>query len=76
MTCGECRFYVTDEEEGKLIEHFKHCSDSSAFCVVQPLFTTVYACDLACNDFIPEYTTDKKSALLNINERCKAVLNK
>ena len=60
MTCGECRFYVTDENEGKLVEQFKHCSDSSAFCLMQDLFTTVYSCDPACDDFIPEYTNSVK----------------
>lgn len=52
--CGECRFFVTDEEEGKLVEQFKKCFDENAFCLIQDLFTIVNKNDPACKDFVPE----------------------
>ena len=52
--CGECRFFVTDEEEGKLLEQFKKSSDENAFCLIQDFFTIVNKNDPACKDFVPE----------------------
>ena len=55
MTCGECRFYMTDEDEGKLIEHFRYCTDENAFCLIKNLFTIVNKNDSACPDFLPQF---------------------
>lgn len=54
MTCGECVFYVTDEDgEGHLTSFHSAEGLPEAFCAIRDLFTVRRDGDSACTDFVP-----------------------
>lgn len=51
-TCGDCVFYLTDEDNHGNVTEFHHAGDSEeGFCAIRDLFTEVKKDEKSCPDF-------------------------
>ena len=60
--CGECALFLTDTDENGNLTEFHFATSDCAFCAIQDLFTTVYAQDVACESFTPQYKENPSDA--------------
>lgn len=56
-TCGNCSYYLTDEDDNGNVTEFRHDRNKeSAFCALRDLFFTVKKDEKAC----PLYTYNRE----------------
>lgn len=51
-TCGDCVFYLTDEDNHGNVTEFRHAGDKpEGFCAIRDLFTNVKKDEKSCPDY-------------------------
>lgn len=52
MTCKDCVYYITDEDENGNVTEYHHSEKDEGFCAIRDLFFIRKADDEICEDFI------------------------
>lgn len=52
MTCKDCVYYITGEDENGNVTEYHHSEKDEGFCAIRDLFYVCKADNKACGDFI------------------------